>query len=62
MMEAGRAIFHDGDGTSTLSQVMSLVLFGDYASFYLGMLNEIDPTPVKNIAYVKEQLAKDKRE
>ncbi len=51
----------DGEGTSPASQIMSLVLFGDYASYYLAILNKIDPTPVKNIAYVKEQLAKDKR-
>ncbi len=52
----------DGDGTSRLSQIMSLVLYGDYVSYYLAMLNKIDPTPVKNIAYLKEQLAKDKGE
>ena len=52
----------DGDGTSPLSQIMSLVLFGDYVSYYLAMLNKIDPTPVKNIAYLKEQLAKDRGE
>ena len=50
----------DGDGASPLSQIMSLVLFGDYTSYYLAILNKIDPTPVKNIAYLKEQLAKDK--
>ncbi len=52
----------DGDGTSRLSHIMSLVLFGDYVSYYLAMLNKIDPTPVKNIAYLKDQLAKDKGE
>jgi len=52
----------DGDGASPLSQIMSLVLFGDYTSYYLAILNKIDPTPVKNIAYLKEQLAKDKEE
>ncbi len=48
----------DGDGTSPLSQMMSLVLFGDYISYYLAILYEIDPTPVKAIDYLKEQLAK----
>ncbi|MBA7646836.1 hypothetical protein ES703_54602 [subsurface metagenome] len=48
----------DGEGTSRLSHIMSLVLLGDYASYYLAMLNKIDPTPVKTIAYLKEQLAK----
>ncbi len=51
--------FVDGDGTSPLSQMMSLVLFGDYVSYYLAILYKIDPTPVKAIAYLKEQLAKE---
>jgi len=48
----------DGKGTSPLSQIMSLVLFGDYTSYYLAILNKIDPTPVKAIDFLKEQLAK----
>jgi len=48
----------DGDGTSPLSQIMSLVLFGDYVSYYLAMLYKIDPSQVKAIDYLKEQLAK----
>jgi len=46
----------DGEGASPLSQMMSLVLFGDYVSYYLAMLYKIDPTPVKAIDYLKEQL------
>jgi glucose/mannose-6-phosphate isomerase len=42
--------------------MMSLVLFGDYVSYYLAMLYKIDPTPVKSIAYLKEQLDKDRGE
>jgi glucose/mannose-6-phosphate isomerase len=49
----------DGKGTSTLSQMMSLVLFGDYVSYYLAMLYRIDPSPVKTIAYLKEVLSKE---
>lgn len=48
----------DGEGTSPLSQIMSLVLFGDYVSYYLAMLYKIDPSPVKTIDYLKAQLAK----
>jgi len=47
----------DGDGSSPLSQMMSLVLFGDYISYYLAMLYKIDPSPVKAVAYLKEHLA-----
>jgi len=48
----------EGEGTSPLSQVMSLVLSGDYASYYLAILYKIDPSPVEAIAYLKEQMAK----
>ena len=44
-------------GKSPLAQMMSLVLFGDYVSFYLAMLNEVDPTPVAPIDYLKSRLA-----
>ena len=54
--------FVDGEGTSPLSQMMSLVLFGDYTSYYLAILNKIDPSPVKAIDYLKEQLARAKRQ
>jgi len=45
-------------GKIALAQVMSLVLFGDYVSFYLAMLNKIDPTPVDSIDFVKQYLAR----
>jgi glucose/mannose-6-phosphate isomerase len=47
----------DGWGKSPLSQIMSLVLFGDYTSYYLAMLYQIDPSPVKAIDFLKKQLA-----
>ncbi|MGD9001671.1 MAG: bifunctional phosphoglucose/phosphomannose isomerase [Anaerolineae bacterium] len=46
-----------GRGKSALAQVLSLVHFGDYVSFYLAMLNEVDPTPVETIAFLKQRLA-----
>ena len=48
--------FVDSEGSSPLSQMMSLVLFGDYVSYYLAILYKIDPSPVKVIDYLKEQL------
>ena len=51
----------DGVGDSPLSQMMSLLLFGDYVSCYLAMLYRIDPSPVKAIDYLKEQLVQHKR-
>jgi glucose/mannose-6-phosphate isomerase len=46
-----------GRGDSALAQILSLIHIGDYVSFYLAMLNEIDPTPVESIAFLKKQLA-----
>ncbi len=48
----------DSEGSSLLSQMMSLVMTGDYASYYLAILYRVDPSPVAVINYLKEQLAK----
>jgi len=48
----------DGLGKSQLAQMMSLVLFGDYVSYYLAILNQIDPTPVEAIDFLKGELGK----
>jgi glucose/mannose-6-phosphate isomerase len=47
----------DARGESALSQMMSLVLFGDWTSFYLALLNETDPYPVKIIDFLKKRLS-----
>jgi len=43
-------------GGSALAQMLGLVLFGDYVSFYLALLNGVDPTPVPPIDYLKKRL------
>jgi glucose/mannose-6-phosphate isomerase len=45
----------NGQGDSYLSQMMSLIQFGDYTSYYLALLNQVDPTPVNNIALLKRK-------
>ncbi len=50
--------FAEAVGESTLAQMMSLVLLGDYVSFYLSILNRIDPTPVDSIDFIKQYLAR----
>ncbi len=45
-------------GASMLSEVLQLTLFTDYVSFYVALLNGVDPSPVKSIDYLKERLAK----
>ncbi|OGO04302.1 MAG: bifunctional phosphoglucose/phosphomannose isomerase [Chloroflexi bacterium RBG_13_54_9] len=47
----------EATGVSVLSQMMSLVLFGDYVSYYLALLNQTDPSPVSIIDYLKTELA-----
>ena len=44
-------------GPSPLSQLLSLVLAGDFASAYLAVLRKIDPTPVDAIEALKRALA-----
>jgi glucose/mannose-6-phosphate isomerase len=46
------------EGTSLLARMFSLLYLGDWVSFYLAMLNGIDPTPVKKIDFLKNELAK----
>jgi glucose/mannose-6-phosphate isomerase len=50
----------DSQGKSELSQTMGLVYLGDWVSYYLAMLNEIDPTPIKAIDYLKKRLTEAK--
>jgi glucose/mannose-6-phosphate isomerase len=50
--------FVEATGKSALAQMLSLVLLGDYASFYLSMLNEVDPTSTDAINFVKQYLAR----
>ncbi len=46
-----------GRGEDELSQVFSLLYLGDWTSYYLALLNQVDPTPVRPIAELKERLA-----
>lgn len=49
--------FVEARGKSALAQVLSLILLGDYTSFYLSILNEVDPTSTDAIDFVKQYLA-----
>jgi len=46
-----------GRGQSKLAQALSLIHFGDYVSYYAAVLNQVDPTPVETIAFLKDRLA-----
>ena len=45
-------------GRELLARIFSLVYIGDFVSFYLAILNGIDPTPVEKITIIKKELAK----
>ncbi len=45
------------DGERWLDRLWSLILLGDYASIYLAFLNREDPTPVRVIDDLKQQLS-----
>jgi len=43
-------------GNSILARMFSLIYLGDFVSFYLAMLYEVDPTPVERIETLKKKL------
>src|SRR5579884_208424 len=45
-------------GQGALAQMLAAILTGDYASYYLAHLYEVDPTPVAAIDHLKQELAK----
>ncbi len=45
-------------GKGLLSRIFSLIYIGDFVSFYLAILNRIDPTPVERVTYLKKELLK----
>jgi glucose/mannose-6-phosphate isomerase len=46
------------EGESALAQALTMVLFGDYVSYYLALLNGIDPSPTTPIANLRAWLAR----
>lgn len=46
----------DGVGQSYLAQMLSAIMFGDYTSYYLALLNGEDPSPVPPLDYLKSRL------
>jgi len=55
---AGKIIDIHSEGASRLARMFSLIYLGDWVSFYLAVLNGVDPTPVQVIDYLKGELAK----
>lgn len=55
---AAKVIDVQSEGKSLLARMFSLIYLGDWVSFYLSILNGVDPTPVKVIDYLKNELVK----
>jgi glucose/mannose-6-phosphate isomerase len=47
----------DTKGDDLLTRLFSLIQLADYTSFYMALLNGVDPTPIKVIDYLKERLS-----
>ncbi|MBN1633136.1 MAG: bifunctional phosphoglucose/phosphomannose isomerase [Ignavibacteria bacterium] len=46
-----------GEGNSRLERIFNLIYLGDWISYHLAILNNVDPTPVDAITYLKEKLS-----
>ncbi len=55
---AGEVLNIYSEGKGLLARLFSQIYLGDWTSFYLAILNKVDPTPVKPIEYLKSELAK----
>jgi glucose/mannose-6-phosphate isomerase len=45
-------------GQSPLAHMLTTLHYGDYVAYYLAMAYGVDPTPIPQIDYLKDQLAK----
>jgi glucose/mannose-6-phosphate isomerase len=50
----------DAKGEDALTQLLGTVLLGDFTSYYLAVLNEVDPTPLPAVDFVKSRMADSK--
>ena len=44
------------EGDTKLERVFDLVYLGDWISFYLAILNKLDPSPIEKINILKNKL------
>ena len=44
------------DGKSSLERMFKMIHLLDWVSYYLALLNSVDPTPVNTISQLKERL------
>jgi len=46
------------EGKALLTRILSAIYVGDWISFYLAILQKVDPTPVRAIDFLKKELSK----
>ncbi len=56
MLEGLNTDFLDARGDSPLAHMWTLILFGDYMSYYLAMGYGVDPTPIQALSNFKEAM------
>ena len=56
MLEGLNTDFLDARGDTPLAHMWTMILFGDYMSYYLAMGYSVDPTPVQALANFKEAM------
>ena len=47
----------DVPGDSVLSQMLWSIQFGDFTSYYLGLLNDVHPSPMAALEWIKERMS-----
>jgi glucose/mannose-6-phosphate isomerase len=60
MLEGMNTDYIDARGDTPLAHMWTLILFGDYMSYYLAMGYGVDPTPIKALVDFKQAMAEAK--
>jgi len=60
MLEGLNTDFIDARGNTPLAHMWTLILFGDYMSYYLAMGYGVDPTPIPALVEFKQAMAEAK--
>lgn len=53
---AGKVISIKGKGSNKLERIFNLIYTGDWVSYYLAILKQVNPTPVDAISFLKSKL------
>ncbi|MCD6408665.1 bifunctional phosphoglucose/phosphomannose isomerase [bacterium] len=51
----------EGKGENLFEKLIYIIILGDWISYYLGLLNNVDPTEIKEIDFLKKELKRGKK-